>query len=191
MNPDGGAPSFVARLADGTPVQLRPVGPGDREALRHGVAHDLSAESRYRRFLSPLRELTEEQLDELTGADGVDHCALGALAGVRGRPAGVARYIRSPARPEVAEVALTVADAWQRRGLGTLLLAALGTVALDNGVRLFHADLLADNLPVLALLRRCGDAVSMHSLDGVVEARLELEPLVSLLDRALRSGPHA
>lgn len=181
MNPDGGAPSFSARLPDGTPVRMRPVGPGDREALRHGVAHDLSPESRHRRFLSPLRELTEAQLDELTGADGVDHCALGALAGVRPQPAGVARYIRAAARPEQAEVALTVADAWQRRGLGTLLLAALGTVALSNGVRVFHADLLADNLPVLALLRRCGDAVSMHSLDGVVEARLELEAIAPLL----------
>jgi GNAT superfamily N-acetyltransferase len=191
MNPDGGVPAFSARLPDGTPVRLRPVGPGDREALRRGVAHDLSAESRYRRFLSPLRELSEEQLDELTGADGVDHCALGALAGVRGRPAGVARYIRSAARPEQAEVALTVADAWQRRGLGTLLLAALGTLALDNGVRVFHADLLSDNLPVLALLRRCGDAASMHSLDGVVEARLELEPLAPLLAGLLGSGLNA
>jgi GNAT superfamily N-acetyltransferase len=185
MNPDGAA--FSARLPDGTPVRLRPVGPGDREALRHGVAHDLSPESRYRRFLSPLRELTEEQLDELVGADGIDHCALGALAGVRACPAGVARYIRSRGRPDHAEVALTVVDAWQRRGLGTLLLAALGTLALDNGVRVFHADLLADNLAVLALLRRCGDAASMHSLDGVVEARLELEPLAALLDRAVRS----
>jgi len=191
MNPDGGVVSFAARLPDGTPVRMRPVGPGDREALRQGVAHDLSAESRHRRFLSPLRELTEAQLDELTGADGVDHCALGALAGVRSRPAGVARYIRSAGRPEQAEVALTVADAWQRRGLGTLLLAALGTVALANGVRVFHADLLADNLPVLALLRRCGEAASMHSLDGVVEARLELEPLGPLLDGVLRSGLRA
>ena len=188
MNPDGGALAFSARLPDGTPVRMRPVGPGDREALRHGVAHDLSPEWRQRRFLSPLRELTEAQLDELTGADGVDHLALGALAGVRARPAGVARYIRSAGGAEQAEVAITVVDAWQRRGLGTLLLAALGTVALSNGVRVFHADLLADNLPVLALLRRCGDAVSMHSLDGVVEARLELEPLGALLDGALRSG---
>ena len=191
MNPDGGALSFSARLPDGTPVRIRPVGPGDREALPHGVAHDLSPESRHRRFLSPLRELTEGQLDELTGADGVDHCALGALVGVRPQPAGVARYIRTAGRPEQAEVALTVVDAWQRRGLGTLLLAALGTVALSNGVRAFHADLLADNLPVLALLRRCGDAVSMHALDGVVEARLELEPVVALLEVALRSGRSA
>jgi GNAT superfamily N-acetyltransferase len=88
-------------------------------------------------------------------------------------------------------VALTVVDAWQRRGLGTLLLAAPGTVALANGVRVFHADLPSDNLPVLALLRRCGDAASMHSLDGVVEARLELEPVVPLLEGALRSGLHA
>ena len=103
----------------------------------------------------------------------------------------MARYIRSAGRPEQAEVALTVADAWQRRGLGTLLLAALGTVALANGVRVFHADLLSDNLPVLALLRRCGEAASMHSLDGVVEARLELEPLGPLLDGVLRSGLRA
>jgi GNAT superfamily N-acetyltransferase len=191
MNLDGGAPALSARLPDGTPVRMRPVGPGDREALRHAVAHELSPESRLRRFLSPLRELSEAQLDELTGADGVDHCALGALAGARPRPAGVARYIRSAGRPEQAEVALTVVDAWQRRGLGTLLLATLGTVALANGVRVLHADLLADNMPVLALLRRCGDAVSMHSLDGVVEARLELEAVGPLLDLALRSSLRA
>lgn len=171
------------RLPDGTPVRLRPLGPGDREALRHGVAHDLSAESRYRRFLSPLTELSDEQLDELTGADGVDHCALGALAGVRGQPAGVARYIRTPARPDRAEVALTVVDAWQGRGLGGLLLAALAGCALENGVRSFHADVLSDNAPVLALLRRCGSAAELHSLDGVVEARLDLDALGPLLGR--------
>ncbi len=173
------------RLPDGTPVRLRPLGPGDREALRRGVSHDLSPESRYRRFLSPLTELSDEQLDELVGADGVDHCALGALAGVRGRPAGVARYIRSPGRPERAELALTVVDAWQGRGLGTLLLAALAGRALANGVRSFHADVLADNAPVLALLRRCGTAAQLHSLDGVVEAELDLDALAPLLGRTL------
>jgi GNAT superfamily N-acetyltransferase len=176
------------RLRDGTPLRLRPIGPADREALRHGVQHDLSPESRYRRFLSPLRELTAEQLDELTGADGVDHCALGALAGPLAQPAGVARYIRSAARPEQAEVAVTVAVAWQGRGVGTVLLAALAAVALENGVRVFHADLLSDNLPVLALLRRCGEAAAMHSLEGVTEARLDLLAAEPYLDQTLRMG---
>jgi len=177
-----GPPSgCLVALRDGTPVRIRPVGPEDREALQTGLER-LSAESRYRRFLSPLRSLSAEQLDQLTGADGVDHVVLGALAGARPQPAGVARYIRTRPTSREAEVAVTVADAWQGRGVGTVLLAALATVALGNGVESFHADLLSDNLPVLALLRRCGPVVAMHSLEGITEARLDLLALSPLLD---------
>jgi GNAT superfamily N-acetyltransferase len=188
VTPEGSAGRCLVALRDGTPLQLRPVGPDDREALQRGVEHDLSPESRYRRFLSPLHTLTPDLLDHLTGADGTDHVALGALAGVHARPAGVARYIRAAGNRDEAEVALTVADAWQGRGVGTVLLAALGSVALANGVRTFHADLLSDNLPVLAMLRRCGPAASMHSLEGLTEARLDLLALEAHFELALGHG---
>jgi GNAT superfamily N-acetyltransferase len=110
------------RLADGSLMTIRPVAPGDKSLIAAAFA-ELSEESRYRRFFTPLRELDAGQLAFLTELDHHDHEALLAIDGRSGSCAGVARFVR--VADEVAEPAVVVADRWQGLGLATALLAQL------------------------------------------------------------------
>jgi RimJ/RimL family protein N-acetyltransferase len=148
-------------LRDGTRIVVRPVRPEDADRLRDGFAR-LSAQSRYRRFLTPLDELSDEQVRYLTEIDYRDHMAWVALDPSRpGQPGvGVARYIRLPGDPAVAEAAVTVVDDFQGRGVGTILLRLLAESALEQGIRSFRGYVLAANDPMVEILRDLGATVA-------------------------------
>jgi GNAT superfamily N-acetyltransferase len=162
-----------AKLRDGSRVDVRPVRPDDRELLREGFAR-LSPESRYRRFLVPVNRLSDEWLTYLTEVDHHDHEAIAALDPKTGRGVGVARFVRAKERPDAAEAAVTVADEWQGRGLGTLLLELLAARARDEGIRVFTALVLAGNDDMLDLLRRLGPTRVVDRELGTVEIEAEL-----------------
>ena len=156
------APGATHRLPDGTRIRLRAIGPADRAQLLRGFER-LSDETRYRRFFSAVPRMPEALVTRLLDTDGWNHLAIGAERLLPdGSPeeglVGVARFIRSPDDPESAETAVTVVDELQRRGLGRLLLAALGEAALARGVRRFSARVLASNAPMKGLLRSLGAA---------------------------------
>jgi GNAT superfamily N-acetyltransferase len=161
-------------LQDGTRVRLRPIVPDDKARLV-GAFDRLSPESRYRRFMAPIAELTEEQLAHLTELDYRDHFAWLALSldepGLPG--VGVSRYVRTPDEPDVAEAAVTVVDDYQGRGLGRLLLEALGAVALENEIRRFRGFVLEDNRPMRELLDGMGARIE-HDSAGLSRMELEL-----------------
>lgn len=161
-------------LRDGTRVRLRPIVPEDKALLLEGFRR-LSPESRYRRFLSPIEELTEDQLRELTEIDYVDHFAWVALdLEEAGHPGiGVSRYVRIPGETEVAEAAVTVVDDYQGRGVGTLLLEALGAVALENGVRRFRGYALEDNRAIREVMDAMG-ASTAHDSPGMLRIEVDL-----------------
>src|ERR1700737_1247073 len=118
------------RLRDGTEVEIRPIRPEDRRRLQLAYSH-LSPETQYRRFLTIKPSLTEADTDYLVDVDGLDHCALVAIA--VDNPEwilGVARYVRLHDDPRKAEFAVVVGDPWQGQGLGTELLERLGDAAL-------------------------------------------------------------
>jgi GNAT superfamily N-acetyltransferase len=177
----------VAALRDGTRVLVRPIEPDDRERLLEGFEH-LSDESRYRRFLAPMPELSESTLRYLTEVDHRDHEALVALVEATGQGIGVARYVRQPDRPEVAEAAVTVADEWQGRGAGTLLLELLAARAREEGIERFSALVLATNREMLELLETLGPVRVVDREAGTVEveAPLPVGPLPPELRRLLR-----
>ena len=128
---------------------IRPIDAGDRERLRD--SHErLSPETRYRRFLAVKPHLTSADVRYLVDVDGCNHVALVAtLPSADGEPiVGVARFIRIPDEPDVAEVAIVINDALQGRGVGTNLLARLADEAVARGVRRFRATMLADNLAI-------------------------------------------
>jgi GNAT superfamily N-acetyltransferase len=149
--------SVALTARNGRRVLLRPIVPGDKPRLVEGFER-LSPVSRYRRFLAAVTRLRPEQLVQLTELDYVNHFAIGALAlDEPGEPGvGVARYVRYTDDPESAEAAVAVLDDFQGYGIGTLLMRALGAVALENGVRYFRAEVLADNRPVREMLARLG-----------------------------------
>jgi GNAT superfamily N-acetyltransferase len=85
----------------------------------------------------------------------------------------VARFIRNPREPDEAEVAVTVVDSWQRRGLGTALLREMVQRAAEEGIRHFTAEILAENRPMLTLAHRLGHAETTYH-GSTVSARIDL-----------------
>jgi GNAT superfamily N-acetyltransferase len=159
-------------LRDGSAVLIRPVQPEDKELFADGWQH-LGPESRYRRFLSAKRSLTDGELAYFTDVDHVDHEALGARDPETGEGVGVARYVRLDGRPEVAEAAVAVVDAWQHRGVGGELVRRLTERARANGIERFQARLLAVNHGMLALFREIGELEVRHTGEGQVEVDVE------------------
>lgn len=145
-----------AHLRDGTPVLIRSIGPQDAER-EQAFVRGLSPESRYFRFLNTMRELPPRMLEEFTHPDPAREVALVALTG--DQPAqqqiGVARYMKG-ADGRSAEFALVVADAWQGKGLGSLLMRELICAARTAGVRQLEGWVLASNHPMLKLMQALG-----------------------------------
>ena len=176
-------------LRDGARVRVRPIGPGDRDALVAAFER-LSPESRYRRFFGPVNELSPQVLDYLTRVDHVDHEALVALDD-EGAIVAVARYVRTA--PGESEPAVVVADDWQRRGLAGQLLGLLARRAREEGIERFRAPVLARNRDAIALFRRLGGTETTRAGPEVeLEVRLGAEDAAEreLLDllRGVASG---
>lgn len=141
-------------LSDGTHVRVRAVRADDKALLLEGF-DELSAESRYLRFLAPKPRLSDEELRYLTEVDGAVHFALGVVrprADGSEEPVGIARFVVSKDDPEVAEAAVTVKDAMHGKGVGKLLLRRLAHVAASRGVKRFRCTVLADNTAMRTLL---------------------------------------
>jgi RimJ/RimL family protein N-acetyltransferase len=175
---------------DGTELEVRPVEPADKEPLRLAFER-LSPESRYRRFFSPLTELSSRDLAYLTEIDHSDHEALAAVDPGTGEIVGVARYVRTDKGR--AEASIVVADEWHRRSVGTGLLERLAARAREEGITHFVAIALPDNREVLDLFGHLAPSgVTRRSRDGLVEIELELpergELAGSPLARALREA---
>ncbi|HVW28939.1 MAG TPA: GNAT family N-acetyltransferase [Polyangiaceae bacterium] len=146
------------RLEDGTLVHLRLIGPEDKALLLEGFAR-LSPASRYRRFFAAKRELSPQELRYFTEFDGMNHLAIGAIRVRSDRSEeglGVARFVRLPDDPKVAEAAVVVVDDYQNKGLGHLLLLRLVAAARERGVERFRATTLADNPAARALMADLG-----------------------------------
>jgi RimJ/RimL family protein N-acetyltransferase len=160
-------------LRDGSRVLIRPVRGTDTLLLAEGFAR-LSERSRRMRFLGRKDELTAAELRYYAAVDHHDHEALGALDPADGRGVGVARYVRDADDPQAAEIALTIADDWQGRGLGTELLAQLSHRAREEYIRRFTAVTASENVPMGMLLRSAG-AVQTGRNFGTLEYEIALE----------------
>lgn len=133
-------------------MSIRAVDAGDRDGLVAFVAQ-LSDESRRRLFMGAKKELSARERAELTRVDHVSHETLVAIDDTLAI-VGLARYA---AREDgSADFAVSVADAWQRRGVGRFLAEELIRRACENRIRHLHATTLCDNHPARALLNRLG-----------------------------------
>jgi RimJ/RimL family protein N-acetyltransferase len=159
-------------LRDGSAVLIRQVNSTDAALLADGFAR-LSAASRQMRFLGVKKDLSAAELRYFTDVDHHDHEALGALDRASGHGVGIARYIRDAGDPSAAEIAVTIVDDWQGRGLGTALLARLSGRARQEGIRRFTALADAGNVAVAALLRNAGARLVRRGR-GTVEYEITL-----------------
>ena len=181
-------------LRDGSAVLIRQVRSTDAPLLADGFAR-LSAASRQMRFLGVKKELSAAELRYFTDVDHHDHEALGALDRAGGHGVGIARYVRDADDPQAAEIAVTIVDDWQGRGLGTELLAQLSDRARQEGIRRFTALTDPGNVAVATLLRNAGARLVGRGR-GTVEYEIMLargpeESGVCVSRSTGRAGPEA
>lgn len=162
-------------LRDGLAITIRPIRPDDKARLAAG--HELmSSETQRLRYLMPKPRLSSAELRYLTEVDGDDHVALVAVADAYpDATLGVGRYIRRTDRPDTAEFAIVVADAFQGIGLGSTIAEQLAETAVGHGIRHFSATVLHENTAVRALLARISTRLSeARWSDGAGELLYEL-----------------
>jgi GNAT superfamily N-acetyltransferase len=185
----------VRTLRDGSAITIRPITPDDRDELRRGF-EQVSAETRYLRFLGVVGELSDEMLTYLTNVDQHDHIALVAtitspdLKTERG--VGVGRVIRLKDEPEVAEAAITVADDMQKKGVGSALARELARAAAAVGIRHIRADVLEANGTMREILESAGARrVDTGEQPGTISYDVSLEPAPSpkTIVEMLRGAP--
>jgi RimJ/RimL family protein N-acetyltransferase len=170
--------SVLETLRDRTPVTIRAIRPDDgKSILRAFKALDQKAV--YRRFFSPKKELTDDELNELTD---VDFCQVVALVATVSQAHGEelliggARYAaQSGENPRRAELAFLIAEAYRGRGIASLLLRHLAGIAKDAGLLAFEAEVLAENAPMLAVFQRSGLPLRRRREGNVVHVTLSLK----------------
>jgi len=164
------------QLPDGTDICVRPIRPEDA-GIEQDFVQNLSPESKYFRFMQSVDKLTPLMLARFTQIDYDREMALVAVINQHtsdARILGVARYISNPDR-QSCEFALTVADAWQRKGVGRQLMQRLMAVARDRGIEIFQGEVLSNNTKMLRLCEQLGFHVAHGEHDpDVVEVRRHL-----------------
>lgn len=161
-------------LASGTQLRIRPALPDDGVELQEGLKR-LSERTRWLRFHAPVDHFSDAQLRHLVEVDHHDQEALVAEVregASRWQPVAVARWYRDAARPDEAELAIVVEDAFQGRGVGRRLLDALVAVARDEaGIRVLTGEVLAENRGMLGMLEHVGVRTDVAPEGTVVHTR--------------------
>jgi len=149
-------------------VCVRPLRPDDREREIAFVA-SLSQRSRYLRLLTPLRTLPPRLLDQFMSVDGDRRMAFVATTTSAGSEefVGIARYCAEPGST-TAELGVAVSDAWQRRGIASLLVKPLLRFAKSHGFVRIEGFVLPENVPMLGLARQLGFSVGYSSSERLM-----------------------
>jgi RimJ/RimL family protein N-acetyltransferase len=153
----------VLNFQDGTKMALRPVASSDRDQLQRLVA-ELSPRDRRWRFHGAVNSLNDDRLIAMT-TPGQGSMALVAtvhdelIADVR---CSIDRT------GSAAEFAVMVAMRWRRRGVASVCLAALSRAAAQRGLHWLYGSVIADNLPMLKLMRQSGFLCSPSRYDDLL-----------------------
>ena len=154
---------------------LRPIRPSDAPGLQ-AFHRRLSEETVRRRYFSPHPLLSDEEARYFTELDPNTRAAM--IATVERQIIAVGRYIGAP-DSDTAEVAFVVDDRYQRRGLGSRLLAMLVPIAWNQGIRFFVADTQSDNLAMLRVFYHSSEVVTVQRATpahGITHVVMELVP---------------
>ncbi|HYM55028.1 MAG TPA: GNAT family N-acetyltransferase, partial [Solirubrobacteraceae bacterium] len=166
-DPYPGARDVDVALRDGSTLHVRPVTADDRPAIETFL-HGLSPESIGFRFFGQID--LEWVANWSTDVDYSDRYALIAITGHDQQVVAHAAYIRTGG--DRAEVAFTVADAWQGYGIATIMLAHLAAAAEAHGIEVFTAEVLPNNHRMIGVFRDSGFAVALRPGEGIIEVEL-------------------
>jgi acyl-CoA synthetase (NDP forming)/GNAT superfamily N-acetyltransferase len=175
------APGVFALLADGATAEIRDATPDDLDAVR-GMHEAMSPENRYLRFFSLSKNAAEQEARRLCRPADSDHAAL--LACLDGKVVGAASY-EPDGTPGEAEVAFAVSDDMHGRGVATLLLEHLVSLARMRHLRAFTASTLAENSAMLRVFADAGLGVLRHWADGVAELTIPIPRQAALSQASL------
>jgi acyl-CoA synthetase (NDP forming)/GNAT superfamily N-acetyltransferase len=175
-----------ALLADGTTVEIRPARPDDFAAVK-AMHEALSADNAYLRFFNFSRLAAEQEARRTCQQPGSDHGALLALSagevigcasfyvtGEAGEPAKEAQGEEAPSRDRTAEIAFAVADHMHHRGIATLLLEHLVSLAANRQITTFTAQTLTENTAMQNVFADAGLPAHRQYADGIVEMTFPL-----------------
>ena len=158
--------SAYALLTDGTTIEIRPARPGDFDAVRD-MHTKMSPDNLYLRFFSFSAVAAEREAHRICREPAPDHAAL--LAVLDGEVVGCSSYECADDGSRSAEVAMAVADEMHSRGVGTLLLEHLISLARSRGVHAFTAETLVENALMLQVFADAGLPVHRTLADGVYD----------------------
>jgi acyl-CoA synthetase (NDP forming)/GNAT superfamily N-acetyltransferase len=170
---DPAASSVYALLADGRTVQIRPPTEADFAAVK-AMHQAMSPDNAYLRFFSLSRLAAEQEARRVTREPGPGHAALLAVFG--GQVVGLASFEVGQAGGRSAEVAFAVADTMHHRGIATLLLEHLVSLARARQLAALTAETLPENTGMLRVFAEAGLPVVSRHVDGVVDITIPLPP---------------
>ncbi|MFQ5668611.1 MAG: GNAT family N-acetyltransferase, partial [Candidatus Binatia bacterium] len=180
-----------AILRDGSSIHIRAIRPDDGQRLIDHFGR-LGAQSVYFRFFRVKKRLTDEEIVQFTQLDFIHNAALVATLGQGDdeKIIGVGRYAVVDARgpsstPHRAEVGFAVADDYQGRGIGTLLLEHLTPIARANGITEFEADVLGENNRMLEVFAHSGFRVKRSVEEGVFHVSFPTAETEEFLEASL------
>jgi RimJ/RimL family protein N-acetyltransferase len=163
---------MAEELRDGRRFKIRAIRPDDKDTLLAAVGRS-SAQSVYRRFFSPKRGFTEQEIAYFVNVDFINHVALVATLEDEGRMIiGGCRYI--VVQPGKAEMAFFVDDQYQGQGVGAALMRHLAKIARDAGLKELIAEILADNISMLKVFQKSGLRLSTSREGQVIHVALQL-----------------
>jgi len=171
-------------LRDGSTLHLRPIQREDEDKML-ALFYRLSPHTIYLRFHHVLKQMSREEVRRFCTVDYDNTFALVATIGedVEEKIIAVGRYYRLPRR-YTAEVAFVVEDAYQGKGIGTHLLEQLAIMARKKGIRLFEAEVLAENKEMMNVLKDSGFQVAQEHEDGVYHVIAPIAPTPVVEERS-------
>jgi acetyltransferase len=161
-------------LEDGTPVLIRPMKPED-EPLVADLLDNCSEQTIYFRYFQVIKSWPHQALIRFTQNDYDREIGIAAI-GLPPGPTimmGVGRLVMTPER-DAAEFAVIVADPWHGKGLGEKLIERVMEIAKENGVRTLAGDVLPENRPMLALVKKMGFKL-LRTADAACRVELDLD----------------
>jgi acyl-CoA hydrolase/GNAT superfamily N-acetyltransferase len=162
-------------LHDGTQIIYRPIHPTDEPRMRD-LFYKMSEQSKFYRFMGHLKRVPRSQIEDFVYIDHRSEvCVVGVLPSASGDEIIAVGNYYLDAKANKAEVAFTVADNWQRRGIGTFMLKHLTRIARRNGISGFTAEVLAENKGMQTVFNRSGLKVQSHYRGDVFSYEMDFE----------------